>query len=79
MTTHGRFYLPRLSEAERVRFEGGTCVVQGAEFLGENLCITYHSEASVRALFAEGFEVVAFAPEGALGNPSQDLWVLRRS
>ena len=78
VTTHGRFYVPRLSEDERARFERGDCVVQGAEFLGENLCITYHPEASVRALFADGFEVAAFLPEGAKGNPSQDLWLLRK-
>ena len=52
--------------------------MQGAEFLGENLCITYHPEAAMRALFATGFEVVAFLPEGAKGNPSQDLWLLRK-
>lgn len=79
VTTHGRFYLPRLSETERATFESGKCVVQGAEFLGENLCITYHPEASMRALFATGFEVVAFIPEGAKGNPSQDLWLLRKT
>lgn len=78
VTTHGRFYRPRLSEAERARFDRGECVVQGAEFLGENLCITYHPEASVRALFADGFEVASFVPEGAQGNPSQDLWLLRK-
>jgi SAM-dependent methyltransferase len=79
VTTHGRFYAPRLSEPERARFEAGACVVQGAEFLGENLCIAYHPEASVRRLFATGFEVVDFVPEGATGNPSQDLWLLRRT
>lgn len=78
VTTHGEFYLPRLSDEERARFRSGACVVQGAEFLGENLCITYHPEASMRALFAEGFDVVDFVPEGAKGNPSQDLWVLRK-
>jgi len=78
VTTHGAHYLPRLSESERATFAAGRCVVQGAEFLGENLCITYHPEASMRALFATGFEVVDFAPEGAKGNPFQDLWLLRK-
>jgi SAM-dependent methyltransferase len=78
VTTHGAHYLPRLSETERAAFASGRCVVQGAEFLGENLCITYHPEASVRALFATGFEVVEFAPQGAKGNPEQDLWLLRK-
>ena len=62
----------------RATFASGNCVVQGAEFLGENLCITYHPESSMRALFATGFEVVEFVPEGAKGNPSQDLWLLRK-
>jgi SAM-dependent methyltransferase len=78
VTTHGAFYAPRLSADERARFDTGACVVQGAEFLGENLCIAYHPEASVRALFADGFDVVDFVPEGAKGNPSQDLWLLRK-
>jgi SAM-dependent methyltransferase len=78
VTTHGRSYAPRLAADERARFERGECVVQGAEFLGENLCIAYHPEASVRALFATGFEIADFLPEGARGNPSQDLWVLRK-
>jgi len=78
VTTHGRSYLPRLSDPDRARFERGEQVVQGAEFLGENLCITYHPEASVRALFADRFDVAAFVPEGAKGNPTQDLWLLRK-
>ena len=78
VTTHGRSYLPRLSDADRTRFERGEQVVQGAEFLGENLCITYHPEASARALFADCFGVAAFVPEGAQGNPTQDLWLLRK-
>ena len=78
VTTHGEFYAPRLSDAERARFAAGHCIVQGAEFLGENLCIAYHPEASGRALFADRFDVVEFAPRGARGNPEQDLWLLRK-
>ena len=46
---------------------------------GSNVCGAYHSEAYVRERLSEGFEVVDFVEEGALGNPWQDLWLLRKS
>jgi hypothetical protein len=32
----------------------------------------------VRGRLARGFSVVEFVPKGALGNPFQDSWLLRR-
>ena len=78
VTTHGRSYLPRLEDDERARFEGGELVVRWSELPGSNLCSAYHPEAYVRDTLAAGFELVMIEPEGARGNPTQDVVVLRR-
>jgi SAM-dependent methyltransferase len=79
VTTHGRSYLPRLDADERTRFERGELVVRWAELPGTNLCSAYHPERYLRGTFAAGFAFVELDPEGARGNPTQDLALLRRS
>jgi cyclopropane fatty-acyl-phospholipid synthase-like methyltransferase len=78
LTTHGRSYVPRLEREERERFERGELVVRWGELPGSNLCSAYHPETYLRETFARGFDVVRIEPEGARGNPTQDLIVLRR-
>ena len=78
LTTHGRSYLPRLDAAERERFDAGELVVRWGDLPGSNLCSAYHPERFLRETLAAGFDVDVFEPEGALGNPTQDLVVLRR-
>jgi SAM-dependent methyltransferase len=78
-TTHGRSYLPRLEPEERERFERGELVVRWGELPGSNLCSAYHPETYLRETFARGFDVVRIEPEGARGNPTQDMIVLQRS
>jgi len=80
LTTHGERYLERLDDDERRRFRGGELVVRWAEVPGTNLCTTFHPASWVRErLVPHGFEEVDFAPEGAAGNPYQDLFLLRRA
>jgi SAM-dependent methyltransferase len=80
ITTHGERYLERLDEDERRRFEAGQLVVRWGDLPGTNLCTTFHPPAWVRErLLPHGFEEVAFVPEGAAGNPYQDLFLLRRA
>jgi len=79
VTTHGRSYLPKLEDAERERFERGELVVRWGDLPGTNLCSAYHPEAYIRETFAQGFSVQELVPEGAKGNPTQDLLVLRRA
>lgn len=79
VSTHGEPYAHRLNDAERARFEAGELVAKnnvGAP--GTNMCSAYHPEAYVRNRLAGGLEVVDFRPEGAKGNPRQDLYVMRR-
>ena len=78
ITTHGAAYLPNLSPAEQEQFRAGRVVVQKALREGSNDCAAFHPEAYVRQTLALGFEVVDMIPEGAKGNPRQDLYLLRK-
>jgi SAM-dependent methyltransferase len=78
LTVHGACYLPRLSASEQERFRDDQLVVQGVRREGSNDCAAFHPEAYVRRTRARGLEVVEFVPEGALGNPRQDAYLLRR-
>ncbi len=78
LTTHGRSYVPRLDDEERARFERGELVVRWSDVPGTNLCSAYHPESYLRDTFARGFAFVELEPEGARGNPTQDLVLLRK-
>jgi SAM-dependent methyltransferase len=78
VTTHGGSYLPRLEPAERHRFEQGELVVRWGDLPGTNLCSAYHPERYLRETFADGFAFAELEPEGARGNPTQDLVLLRK-
>jgi SAM-dependent methyltransferase len=78
VTTHGRSYLPRLDDGERARFEAGELVVRWDDLPGTNLCSAYHPEPYLRETFARGFTFTELEPEGARGNPTQDLVLLTR-
>jgi len=79
ITTHGDSYVGDLDDRERTAFAAGRLVVREAGEAGSNLCGAYHPPAHVRSTLAAGFEVLDFRPEGAAGNPHQDLWLLRRA
>jgi SAM-dependent methyltransferase len=79
ITTHGTSYLPRLDPAEREQFERGELVVRWGEVAGSNLCSAYHPERYLRHTFAEGFAFLELEPEGARGNPTQDLVLLQKT
>jgi SAM-dependent methyltransferase len=78
LTTHGRSYRPRLDPGERAAFDRGELVVRWANLPGSNLCSAYHPEAYLRESFAAGFSFLQLNEEGARGNPTQDLVVLRK-
>lgn len=79
VTTHGESYVPRLDTDERARFERGELVVRWSDLPGTNLCSAYHPERYLRETFAEGFAFLELEPEGARGNPTQDLVLLRKA
>jgi SAM-dependent methyltransferase len=78
LSTHGERYLERLTPDERVAFGRGEVVVRFDQVAGTNLCTTFHPPAYVRERLGAGLELVAEIPEGARGNPHQDLFVLRK-
>lgn len=79
ITFHGEHYLPQLTPSEAQTFRDGELVVREHNLAGSNICGTYCSDKFVRRLAkASGFEVVLFEPEGAKGNPSQDLYLLKK-
>jgi len=77
ITVHGDYYLPQITLSEQARYQRGELVVTGEEAVGQNLCAAYHPEPYVRNILAKDFEVVGFFPQGALGNPKQDAYLLR--
>lgn len=78
ISLHGERYLAQLTPDERRRFEAGQLVVRGADAPGRNECGAYHPAAYVRSVLAEGFRLIDHIPEGATGNPHQDLVLLRK-
>ncbi len=78
LTTHGRAYADRLTAEERERFEAGEVVVRWEDVAGTNLCSAFHPESYLRGRLAEGFTFLELDPEGARGNPRQDLSLLRK-
>ena len=75
----GEHYLPRLTADEHERFRAGQPVVRNEQRAGTNLCAAYHPMCFVRDQWGAGFAMRVFRPEGALGNPHQDLYVFERS
>jgi SAM-dependent methyltransferase len=77
ISTHGDYYLPHLSQAEQVAYQSGSLVLHHQDHFGENICAAFHPEPSIRNLVASKFAVISFIPEGAQGNPHQDLFLLQ--
>ena len=65
-----------LTPADRARYDQGHLVVLGPDLAGSNYCSAVQPETHVRNVLARGFDVVEFIPEGAKGNPPQDLYLL---
>jgi SAM-dependent methyltransferase len=78
ITLHGDAYLDRLTPEEAARFRAGECVVRWSEVAGSNLCTTFHPASFLHGPLSDGFEIVEIVPRGALGNPEQDLVLLRK-
>lgn len=78
ITTHGDYYLDQLTPDERRRYQAGELVIKYEETAGTNLCAAFCTEAWVRSQLTQGFEAIDYLPQGALGNPCQDLYLLRK-
>lgn len=78
LTLHGEHYRPGLTDAERAAFDRGEVVVRHATVAGSNRCTTFHPLEHVRKRMQRGLALVEHAPEGAAGNPFQDLVLFRK-
>lgn len=70
-------YLDQLAPDEREAFLAGRLVIRQAREAGSNRCAAYHPRGCLEALLAGEFVVLDSVPEGATGNPRQDLILLR--
>lgn len=77
ITVHGDHYVPQIGVASQAKYQRGELVVLGEEAAGQNHCAAFHPQTYVRNVLAREFEVLDFIPEGALGNPKQDAYLLR--
>jgi SAM-dependent methyltransferase len=78
-STHGSRYLADLTPDQQAQFSGGRLVVRNQEAAGSNRCGAYHPVAYVTETLAAGARVVDLVPEGALGNPHQDLYLVEKT
>jgi SAM-dependent methyltransferase len=78
-SVHGESaYFKLLSEEEQQRFKRGQLIVQSDEQAGTNVCGAFHPEAYIRERMAKDFIFLDYVPEGALGNPWQDVVLLKK-
>jgi SAM-dependent methyltransferase len=78
ISLHGTHYMPVLNHDQRNQFREGSLVVVGEHGEGTNTCAAFHPEAYVRIVLARDWDLREFSPEGAIANPSQDLYILRK-
>lgn len=78
LTTHGEHYEDQIPEKLRKKFRDGELVVINPDRAGQNICAAFHPEKYVRDELARGWQVLDFIERGALGNPSQDVYLLRK-
>ncbi len=78
ITTHGDHYRANLTPDDREAYDRGEAVVRLLGRDGSNDFATFHPPAYVRDRLTRGLDIVEHRPEGALGNPRQDLWLLRK-
>ena len=75
LTTHGESYLPRLDEASARASSAASSSCAGATSPARTSAARTTPSAYLRDTFANGFTFVELEPEGARGNPTQDLVV----
>ena len=77
VSVHGEAYRGRLTAEELGQFDSGEVVVRWAVVAGTNLCTAFHPRRTFELLVEPHFELLSYVPEGAKGNPPQDLALLR--
>lgn len=78
VTLHGEYHIRELNPAQKNAFQNGEMIIVSENLEGHNVCASFHPESYVRKTFSDGFRVLKYAPEGALGNPRQDAYLLQK-
>lgn len=78
ITTHGDFYQSQTSPGDLEKYLQGELVVYGGDQEGSNMCAAFLPVAYVHEKMAKNLIVLDYVPEGALGNPRQDVYLLRK-
>jgi SAM-dependent methyltransferase len=78
LSVHGESYRKELTPDERRRFDAGQLVVREEGPAGSNAYGAYHPRPYLGGPLTGGFDLAELRPQGALGNPHQDLLVLRK-
>lgn len=78
ITVHGDHYLNLVPESQKAAYLEGQLVIKRGDTAGSNDCAAFHPPNFVKGSLApdSGFKVIDFIPEGALGNPKQDAYLL---
>lgn len=79
LSVHGAHALEQPTPEEKQKFQRGECVTRWHSVAGKNLCNSYHPPAFIQGPLSQHFQLREHLPEGALGNPPQDLIVLRKA
>lgn len=79
ISTHGEAYKNYMSERELADFNRDLPVVRFSQYEGENRCVSFLPRNYMLSALRSRFEVLEMVPNGARGNPEQDLYVLRRA
>ena len=78
ITTHGDYYQKELQPADLEKYRKGELVVYNSDQEGSNYCAAFHPYNYVQNTLATGLKMIAYIPEGAAGNPRQDLYLLQK-
>ncbi len=78
ITVHGEYYIPDVLEQDREKYRAGEMLFYGGQVAGTNWCNAFHPPSYMRQFFAPHLELVDHIPEGALGNPRQDVYLFRK-
>lgn len=77
VTLHGDYYQDQLEGTDKQDYVEGKFVVVNTSVAGSNFCGAYHPKTYVKNSFSEGFRILDHIEQGARGNPSQDVYLLK--
>lgn len=79
ITTHGKYYLNRLTPEEKNQFANGQMIIKRSKHLGTNLCSTFHPNEYVLRNTLKTFKIIDYIPEEMTGAPYQDIYLAQNS